>query len=643
MHPYGMPHLAADYQKLKVNAVSVAEEIRTKFNYKEVPLDSASKDELSLIDIAIDDQQSTDCQKDWTSMLGVNLRYSIRVRTSCPSKKVVALNPDYLLSVIAPGCMISTIKWGSRKSRSRRKSNHQKHGKLCDNNSVKDDTICESRSSLKRREKVLLQYSRRKHRAKSRDSGAKCTNTCGMGYLREAADANCGRMDACEQEISSGTFSRAVGLDSAELHISDSTEHHAAQRGEVNMALTNWKCAVNVVQSDLMDSRYRDSMLQVNLPIASKLSREVTMLTGAFTSSSDNFVPLGQTMLGKKALENPGTSGDSNIRGETDSIAEASDLMTRSSLKELCDEQQNLSISTGADSAFCTTGAGIMGSSVLDEACARLTVHDHATSDVSSNVSEIPHANGTHKYGISTGTDSTATREVNLTTFQKENYRDGSKIRTRACSLLVNGKQDIDRTMADAKVASLNRKKREREVAQAEVYRDFARSPCEGLRPRKRKDLTCKSSSRSSADRKPPSKMMKKSFGGSISCMALTDHKGPYKCNLEGCQMCFRTKAELLLHKRNKCHYEECRKRFSSHKYLVLHQRVHDDKRPLACTWEGCGMTFKWAWARTEHLRLHTGERPYKCKIEGCGRTFRFVSDFSRHRRKTGHYVNTLD
>jgi len=215
-----------------------------------------------------------------------------------------------------------------------------------------------------------------------------------------------------------------------------------------------------------------------------------------------------------------------------------------------------------------------MGSSVLDEACARLTVHDHATSNVSSNVSEIPHANETHKYGISTVTDSIATIEVSMTTFQKENYRDGPKVGTQTCSLIVNGKKDIDRTMADAKVASINMKKRARELAQAKVYRDFARSPCEELRPRKRKDLTCKSSSRSLADRKPPSKMMKKSLGGSISCMLLTDHKGPYKCNLEGCHMCFWTKAELLLHKRNKHHYEECRKRFSSHKYLVLHQRV---------------------------------------------------------------------
>lgn len=632
----------SDYQKLKVNAATVAEEIRTEFNYKEILLDSASKDELSLIDIAIDGEQFTDCQEDWTSKLGMNLRYSIKVRNSGPSKKMEALNPNYLLSVIAPGCMISTIKWCTRKSRTRRKSNHQKHAKLCDgDNSKKHDTVCESGSGVKRRGKVLLQYSRRKHRAKSRDSGAKCTSTCGVDYLPEVTDTNCRKMDACEQEISGGTFSRAMGLDSAEVHTSDSTEHRTGQRDEVNMAVTNWKCAVNIVQSGLVDSRHRDSMLQVNFPIASKLSCEATMLTKAFTSTSDNFIPLGRTTLKKKAIENPGTSGDNIIGGDTEPIAGASDLMARSSLNEASDQQQNLSTSTGSDSAFCTTGAEIMGSSVLDEACAKLEVPDHAT----SNVSEILHVNETSKYGISTGTDSTATMEVNMPSSQEENYTDNCKIGTQAFSLLVTCKQDIDRTMANAKVPSLNRKNGAREAAQAEVYNDFVRSPCEGLRPRKRKeDRTCKSSSNTSSltEQKPPRKM-KKSLGSSISHMLVMGGKGQYECNLEGCQMCFRSKAELLLHKRNKCHYEECGKRFRSHKYLVLHQRVHDDKRPLECTWNGCGMTFKWAWARTEHLRLHTGERPYQCKIEGCGRTFRFVSDFSRHRRKTGHYINTFN
>ncbi|GLJ23005.1 hypothetical protein SUGI_0434050 [Cryptomeria japonica] len=115
------------------------------------------------------------------------------------------------------------------------------------------------------------------------------------------------------------------------------------------------------------------------------------------------------------------------------------------------------------------------------------------------------------------------------------------------------------------------------------------------------------------------------------------EDKNIYCCDTEGCTMKFSSKHDLHLHKRNICTYKGCGKHFFSHKYLVQHRRVHLDERPLSCPWEGCEMTFKWAWARTEHIRVHTGERPYVCTTAGCGQTFRFVSDFSRHKRKTGH------
>lgn len=115
------------------------------------------------------------------------------------------------------------------------------------------------------------------------------------------------------------------------------------------------------------------------------------------------------------------------------------------------------------------------------------------------------------------------------------------------------------------------------------------------------------------------------------------DKKNGYHCDTEGCTMNFTTKQDLHLHKRNTCPIKGCGKHFISHKYLLHHRRVHLDDRPLTCPWKGCGKTFKWAWARTEHVRVHTKERPYVCKTAGCGKTFRFVSDFSRHKRKTGH------
>ncbi|KAJ4960281.1 hypothetical protein NE237_020191 [Protea cynaroides] len=138
---------------------------------------------------------------------------------------------------------------------------------------------------------------------------------------------------------------------------------------------------------------------------------------------------------------------------------------------------------------------------------------------------------------------------------------------------------------------------------------------------------------------KPVGEKQVKKCQGKKTLVAKKDEEADYQCNMDGCTMGFSSKQELSLHKRNICSVKGCGKKFFSHKYLVQHRRVHMDDRPLKCPWKGCKMTFKWAWARTEHIRVHTGARPYVCHEAGCGQTFRFVSDFSRHKRKTGHSV----
>lgn len=205
-----------------------------------------------------------------------------------------------------------------------------------------------------------------------------------------------------------------------------------------------------------------------------------------------------------------------------------------------------------------------------------------------------------------------------------------------------------------------SKKKREVELLQREEQSDFdgfIRSPCEGLRPRGGKDAH-KGGISISITEKPRKKAKASNFTENPAKKAkassvtekpakkskASDVKIPEKdkqgCDHEGCKLSFETKTQLSMHRKNRCPHEGCGKKFSSHRYAVLHLRVHEDSRPLKCTWKGCKMTFKWAWARTEHLRVHTGERPYKCTVEGCERTFRFVSDYSRHRRKTGHNVH---
>ncbi|XP_047180623.1 probable lysine-specific demethylase ELF6 [Vigna umbellata] len=190
---------------------------------------------------------------------------------------------------------------------------------------------------------------------------------------------------------------------------------------------------------------------------------------------------------------------------------------------------------------------------------------------------------------------------------------------------------------------SENKKKRKVERTGNRSNSDnFIRSPCEGLRPRAGKFAAGKSGVE--INQVDKENQVAKRARRSSEVLVLRKNKKDgvkksHKCDLDGCRMSFKTKAELLLHKRNLCPHEGCGKKFSSHKYALLHQRVHDDERPLKCPWKGCSMSFKWAWARTEHIRVHTGEKPYHCKVEGCGLSFRFVSDFSRHRRKTGHHV----
>ncbi|XP_062001661.1 lysine-specific demethylase ELF6 [Rosa rugosa] len=174
-------------------------------------------------------------------------------------------------------------------------------------------------------------------------------------------------------------------------------------------------------------------------------------------------------------------------------------------------------------------------------------------------------------------------------------------------------------------------------------FNGYIRGPCEGLRPRAGKDATVSGIDiHNQVEEKPVAKKVKRPSDVPVPPKDKKKEqvRKPHSCNLGGCSMSFQTKEELMVHKRNRCPHEGCGKKFSCHKYAMVHSRVHDSARPFKCPWKGCSMSFKWAWAQTEHIRVHTGEKPYKCKVDGCGLSFRFVSDFSRHRRKTGHYVS---
>ncbi|KAL3512630.1 hypothetical protein ACH5RR_025347 [Cinchona calisaya] len=186
----------------------------------------------------------------------------------------------------------------------------------------------------------------------------------------------------------------------------------------------------------------------------------------------------------------------------------------------------------------------------------------------------------------------------------------------------------------------LNKGVRNRKQSSLESEEEQEGGPSSRLRKRPAKPSKAQGSK--SVEAKPVLKKRQKGLKVKKSPAAsnrtkVKDDKAEFPCDMEGCTMSFGSKQDLALHKRNICPVKGCGKKFFSHKYLVQHRRVHIDDRPLKCPWKGCKMSFKWAWARTEHIRVHTGARPYVCSEAGCGQTFRFVSDFSRHKRKTGH------
>ncbi|GFZ11958.1 relative of early flowering 6 [Actinidia rufa] len=119
----------------------------------------------------------------------------------------------------------------------------------------------------------------------------------------------------------------------------------------------------------------------------------------------------------------------------------------------------------------------------------------------------------------------------------------------------------------------------------------------------------------------------------------MRDNGGEYTCDMEGCAMSFGLKTRACTAQTERMSRQGVWKEVLLTQVFGSAPARSCGRPPLKCPWKGCKMTFKWAWARTEHIRVHTGERPYVCTEAGCGQTFRFVSDFSRHKRKTGHHA----
>lgn len=645
----------SDFKKMKAHAAVISEQIGCPFQYSEVPLDNATQDDLNLIDLAIDDEEHNECGKDWTSKLSINLRHCLKVRKIFPCKQEQhALALGGLFSDTKPSSETFDLKWPFTKSRSkcnRKKSSESiTMGIPCPGSStdsmprekgqvfvVKSD-VDNIRDDIK-----LIQYSRSRFKSKPGNFIANTTVTEQDGDIVPVVDS--GDQDKCDVEDRSlkdlCLETPSTGKRYSGSSILASNGNSELQLGSGVSVSSQTSCSVTpgtqIAEGNSKNSPTGDDLEMQHETVVDKISSKIQTFD---TESSCSVVVADEDPQNSILQEGNKDIVDASIDREDQcsegivSVKEASDLNYlvpfggSDSFTEMDEAQrEEKEVETFSEN----TEVGHLVEEQYDQG----TIKDKEKEPVAGNKD----APSDQSYVVS----KEAGMEVSITNALDDMDSDGYHSSPEK-GQMVNADSTMVCKNSTAKDGVKKRRELDLLVDNQCDFDGFIRSPCEGLRPRSSKHA--KIGEKYSGDvlkESPGSKKSRKSLNSSVTSVSSKDKKENKKsshgCDIENCRMKFHSKEALLLHKRNRCPIKGCKKIFTSHKYTVLHQRVHDDDRPLKCPWKGCDMSFKWAWSRIEHIRLHTGERPYSCKVEGCGLTFRFISDFSRHRRKTGHYV----
>ncbi|XP_073293308.1 lysine-specific demethylase ELF6-like isoform X2 [Primulina huaijiensis] len=672
----------SDFEKIKAHAAVIAEEIASPFQCNEVPLNTASQEDLNLIGAAIDSEEQVNHAGDWTFQLNINLRNCVKVKKSSSSKKVQRLLTLGGLSCdVTPVSVKPCLNWPSRKIRSRRQVKHVLPRKQSSCTKAVEDVETKLEQPVVLNVDNILHYSRRKykHRSCGGIGGLADTNNF---ILQDNTDTNHADPDTTAKSTTISTAIRIEnGGDGSSGPCASAAEGKSETLHDHWMLLPTGGFFRNYPPPELANSPV------TSLPVIVNSESQAAVCSLNEQKGKDNFE---NSCHDSQAHEVTGSGGSIEekvlILENSDDLPKAENGICRAIENETLTDKQiindivvasknDIQVAENDLESHCNIQSD--GNDMLEECCGRADSSESLNDDLpprwdekqeesfadqlvldsamlkascSGEPQDIQADGDNQHQGVSRFTELVNESVSALAEELQAPCKTHDTV--ESCSDSDNGslqeKRESDysnSTMAHSKSNAKTGNKRKREIdLQTEdqsLVGGFIKSPCEGLRSRTRKDANHKNKKKR-VDVTVTIKKLRKTTNDSVSCKGKKEiQKGRHKCNLDRCSMSFQTKAELLLHKGNRCPVEGCRKKFNSHKYAIQHQRVHDDDRPLKCPWNGCTMSFKWAWARTEHLRVHTGERPYVCKVKGCGLTFRFVSDFSRHRRKTGHYVCT--
>lgn len=723
LHNKGGGHIRvichSDYLKFKAYAASIAEEMGTELHLKDVPLENASQEDLNLINISIDEEEHQEDGKDWTSRMGVNLRYSVKLRKhSASTQEQLPSALRRMFSSSSTVSVVSSLRWLCRKSRTPAKplciivekpcisaavgvgvqtlkvvdtdnikaiqvyqSRKKKTSDLASkdhNHPVKELGCCRQNARNFGRSEYIssvienvenlftVPISMMENHEISQNSIEKRNSSSSVGDISttDLSDFHLttkSSMESCD--VNDHCFSGLNGLNnttfiSVPVSYQYNQVYHNTSASNNSVLYNEEKNAVeSSIDSD--SERYRNLDMQDDMAVPELKSSEFKHLTEAVIETGSEPMLIADEDEHMKETQ---TAQEQNLKGSprfnllTEDHAYVPRLSSDDSEMHIepsmAEELSSANCSVHCEGELCVIISTENGMHKTGNQAFRESILEGELDQTADN-GKLKHEECPPKASdfVPFTEDKVLQKLVDTTKMTKSSTGND-------CSPYVFAARDEMRAVTlhiKSYVRRKNKRKREVELrgaeeqlvteASVEVHNKleaqessngFARSPCEGLRPRKGK-LQPHETEFKAADRR----ISAAEVFGRGGRRKKGEASDGFECDIDGCRMTFRRKGELQLHKRNRCTYDECRKRFSNHKYAMRHQRVHNDERPLKCSWKGCKMSFKWEWARTEHRRLHTGERPYKCKVVGCGLSFRFVSDFSRHRRKSGHFVST--
>ncbi|KAG8095780.1 hypothetical protein GUJ93_ZPchr0013g34820 [Zizania palustris] len=666
----------ADYVKLKALAISIAEEIEFQFDYKDVALANASKPDLHLINISIDDEGYEEEGKDWTSQMGLNLKYCSKIRKETSgSQEQPPLSFWGLFSKPSLVSVVPNLKWLCRKARTPYRVVSYFSSPDVATTPDKDKSAV-TKTEIDKTEETLQQCCDLQESndvadmcrcPKENDQDGHCLvdipiavaeypmmhQVCeGPVSVRECDDSICS-FDSQDSPsvaaVSAAKLTRGKqDVESTEL--SSSTTHSVqqfldneviAEGGSMNVIRNH-----EYLESDNTTSEGKDNQLQVQQDQEALVlcDNPNTKLVGPCLIKGVAFAGELHGGTASSTLGNDDSCGNiSNCSGtvlktnksctddQPETCSRGAVLVTP---KSSCDQMISgtdrscslvMDSPASTDAPFSTEPLWMAHDLVSDELQAA-----HNSKTPIGVLNPVQSGSGTILTNVKVKLNCIgATKLSHLSPKSDAIISEG----TQSASVIATS-DIVARSIGSSNRTNIicyARRKRKRggsemNISSSQSCGGFVRSPCESLRPRARPAIIEDMANETQAVEASAQKKVKRT------------KVETFRCDIELCDMTFESRAELRAHQRNICTDESCGKRFSSHKYLKRHQCVHKDERPFKCPWDGCPMTFKWLWAQTEHVRVHTGERPYKCSAPDCGQSFRYVSDYSRHRKKFNHY-----